>query len=69
MNRGDFVTIRTYGGKLSTRRVWEVTEQAVYIHDEENYQKHIRGLACLNPVGFPRDAIVEEGDNERTNSR
>lgn len=63
MTRGDTIVVRSYGNKPLIRRVWQVTDRAVYIHSEENYQKHIQGIAVVGPVGFPRDdAYVYEPD-------
>jgi hypothetical protein len=55
--RGELVVVRAYGGKPLIRRVWEVTEQAVYIHSEENYHKHAKGIYTVDPVGFHREYV------------
>jgi hypothetical protein len=57
MSRGDRVVVRAYGDTPLIRRVWEVTEQAVYIHNEENYRKHAKGIATVDPVGLRREDV------------
>jgi hypothetical protein len=57
MTRGDLVVVRAYGAKPLIRRVWEVTEQAVYISDEKNYQLLADGLNGLEPVGNLRKYV------------
>lgn len=57
--RGTTIICRDSKGRPLVRRVWSETAAAAYIHDEENYQKHAQGLACLSCVGFPiEDAFV-----------
>jgi hypothetical protein len=59
MSRGDLIVVRAYGDKPLIRRVWEVTDRAVYIHSEENYHKRKAGIDAPDMVGFPRlDAYV-----------
>lgn len=59
MARGDLIVARAYGGRALIRRVWEVTDRAVYIHSEERYQQRKAGLRTSAPVGIPReDAFV-----------
>lgn len=55
--RGTTIICRDYKGRPLVRRVWSETAAAAYIHDEENYQKHAQGLACLSCVGFPRKDV------------
>lgn len=60
--RGKYATVRGYGGKIMTLRIWEETETAIHLHDETEYQKHARGIACKWPVWFPKDAVIEVSD-------
>ena len=65
--RGWYVTVRAFGGEIITRRLWSEDERCVYIHDEENYRKHSEGIACLCPVGLPREDVLEvSAPTERT---
>ncbi len=68
--RGDIVIVRAHKNEPLARRVWEVTDQAVFICSEENFQVLSAGEPGLWPVGFKReDVFCYDGDilNELTN--
>lgn len=57
--RGKLVIVRAYGDKPLARRVWDLGPGVVYIHDEEQFQRHLDGDECLPPVGFPIEDVFE----------
>lgn len=55
--KGDKVIVRAFKDRPLVRRVWEVTEDAVFICSEENYKVLTSGEDGLLPVGFPREYV------------
>ncbi len=61
MTQGQIVVCRDFRSEPLVRRVWNETQEKVYIHDEHNYEMHLRGNDFLEPVGFPvEDVFVYE---------
>ncbi len=57
--QGQMVICRDCDGLPLARRIWEESDDYVYIHDEVNFQKHAHGTEALAPVGFPvQDVFV-----------
>ena len=57
--KGDKVIVRTHQNRALVRRVWEVTDGAVYICSEENFQALSNGQDGLQPVGFPKEYVYK----------
>jgi urocanate hydratase len=57
--RGDVVILLAYGGAHLTRRVWEDAGAGVLICSEAGYQEAIRTGQEPNPVGWPREDVLE----------
>lgn len=55
--RGEMVVVRAFGNEPLVRRVWKATPEAVFICDEENYQRLIAGKEGYWPVGFPKKDV------------
>lgn len=58
-NRGMRVKVRVCGGDVVERRVWERSEDVIYLCSERCYEWLINGDNYRNPVAFPESAIVE----------
>jgi hypothetical protein len=55
--RGQYVVCKDFRFEPLLRRVWLITPEKIFIHDDENYDRHLRGLPCLEPVGFPVEDV------------
>jgi hypothetical protein len=51
MNQGDWALVRAYGGQRNRLRVWGSAPGVVC--SDENYQRLVRGVTGLWPVGIP----------------
>ena len=51
--RGQLVVVKDVNDLLLVRRVWDWSENGVYIHSEEEWHKRTAGEKSLEPVGFP----------------
>ena len=63
--RGEVVVCIDFMGDMLTRLVWEDSEALVFVHTEDQFVAHEKGLPCLEPVGFPlKDVFIknEMGD-------
>ena len=52
--RGDMVIVRDFRGETLVRRVWEADQKAVYITDDQQFERLSAGKDALMPVGFQR---------------
>lgn len=59
MTRGDTVVVRAYGEEPLVRRVWEWTDEAVFVCNEEYYQALASGSNEWLCVGFPRRDVFQ----------
>jgi len=66
--KGDKVVVLSSKDKLLIRRVWEATQDVVYICSEENYQTLSDGKQGLLPVGFPREFVYRYNPKVDLNS-
>ncbi len=57
--RGEFVIVRDFRGKALLRRVWSADAKAVYITDDEQFERLLAAQEALLPVGFPRGDVFE----------
>jgi hypothetical protein len=55
--KGDYVIVRAYGDEPLVRRVWDVTDTAVYVCGDERYTSLIEGTTDLVPIGFPKSHV------------
>ena len=55
--RGQYVLLRAFGNKPIVRRIWDVTEDTVYIVSAENFERLTADLSGLWPVAFPRSDV------------
>jgi|DEB0MinimDraft_12_1074336.scaffolds.fasta_scaffold01855_12 hypothetical protein len=63
ISKGAVVRVRSYGGEILERRVWEVTGDAVFVCAEHVWEALASGIDAAPPVGFPI-ADVELRNNE-----
>jgi hypothetical protein len=54
---GDLVILRSYGGMPLVRRVWSWDSVAVYITNDEQFERLIDGKSAIQPVGFPLEDV------------
>ena len=57
--RGNTVIVRAYGDEPLALKVWETTEDRIYVCDDERYQRLLVWGAkpdCF-PVAFPRENV------------
>ena len=59
--KGELVILRTYGGQPLVRRVFEITDKAVFVTDDARKD----GLIS---VGIPRDDVFEYDPNLAANA-
>jgi hypothetical protein len=52
--RGEQVVVRAFGDEALVRRVWDVSERAVFIVSDQNFRALSAGRPGLWPVGFFR---------------
>lgn len=57
--RGELVIVRDFSGRALLRRVWDADEKAVYITDDQQFERLVSGHEALWPVGFPREDVFE----------
>jgi hypothetical protein len=57
--KGELVVVKDVNGSPLVRRVWDCSENGVYIHSEEEWQKRINGEKSLEPVGFPIEDVFQ----------
>ena len=57
--RGDLVIVRDFRGEALVRRVWDADQKAVYITDDQQFERLLAGHEALLPVGFPREDVFE----------
>lgn len=57
--RGELVIVRDFSGKALLRRVWNADERAVYITNDEQFERLLADEEALLPVGFPREDVFE----------
>ena len=57
--RGDKVIVRALRDEPLVRRVWDVSEKAVFICSEENFRLLATGQLGLWPVGFFREDVFK----------
>ena len=56
---GQLVICKDFTGNALVRRVWVDSGTLVFIHTEEQFEAHKKGLPHLEPVGFPvRDVFM-----------
>jgi hypothetical protein len=51
--RGQVVVCRDFMGVPLVRKVWEEGKSLVFIHTDDQFEAHAKGLPFLEPVGFP----------------
>lgn len=57
--KGQMVIIRSFGDKPLIRRVWDTSENLVYITNDKQFQLLIEGKKAIEPIGFPREDIFQ----------
>ena len=57
--QGQQVVVRGFSGQPLIRKVWEVTEAAVFVCTDKNFQRLVEGYDALWPVGFPREDVFQ----------
>lgn len=57
--RGEMVVVKDFRGRALVRRVWDADEKAVYITDDQQFERLSKGEDALMPVGFPKDDVFE----------
>lgn len=57
--RGEMVVVKDFRGRALIRRVWDADAGAVYITDDQQFERLLAGQEGLLPVGFPREDVFE----------
>jgi hypothetical protein len=57
--RGELVIVRDFRSEALIRRVWDSDQKAVYITDDQQFERLLAGQEGLPPVGFPREDVFE----------
>ena len=57
--RGQLIVVKDVNGSLLLLRVWDCTENGVYVHSEEEWQKRTSGEKSLEPVGVPIEDVFQ----------
>lgn len=57
--RGDLVIVKDFRGEALVRRVWDADQKAVYITDDQQFERLVTGEEALLPVGFQREDVFE----------
>ena len=60
--RGQIVVCNDFIGDELIRVVWEDSEALVFVHTDDQFEAHIKGLPCLEPVGFPIQDVFTRQD-------
>jgi hypothetical protein len=60
--RGQVVVCKDVDGNPLVRKVWDHSATAVFIHDDEEWEKRMRGERHLEPVGFPARDVFTAAD-------
>ena len=55
--RGEVVVCKQFNGFHIVRVVWDVSVRLIFIHDEEQFSRRMKGEIYLDPVGFPADDV------------
>lgn len=56
--RGDVVMAKVASGQLVRRRVWSVSDVAVFLCSERMYSNLLIGATRLWPIGFPKSDVL-----------
>ncbi|MCH7922259.1 MAG: hypothetical protein IH975_04390 [Nitrospinae bacterium] len=58
--KGKRIIVRAYGNKPLVRFIWEAKEKVVFVTNEEQLGKLVKGAKdALMPVGFPPEDVFE----------
>lgn len=57
--RGELVIVRDFRGQAFIRRIWDADQRAVYITDDRQLERLLKGEDALMPVGFPYEDVFE----------
>ncbi len=63
--RGQLIVCKDVSGRALVRRLWDVSNSGVFIHNEEEFYKRMSGEKCLDPVGFPTSDVFEYDDEAK----
>ena len=55
--KGQTVWIRDFHGVIHRRRLWEVGKGAIYVTNDEQFERLTKGLTALIPIGFPKEDV------------
>lgn len=58
--RGERVIVRAFGNQPLARIVWEISENTVFITNDEQFKRLMEGAEdALMPIGFPSEDVFE----------
>lgn len=57
--RGELVIVRDFRAKALIRRVWDADAKAIYITDDQQFERLVAGHEALLPIGFPKEDVFE----------
>ena len=63
--RGQTIVLRAFRGEPLLRLLWSVSEKAVFIHSQEEFEKRTSGEKSLDPVGFPLEDAFEYDESAK----
>ncbi len=55
--KGNLLFWKAFGGAPLVRKFWSESAKGVFILNDEEYEKRVRGHASLEPVGFPIEDV------------
>lgn len=57
--RCEFIVVKSFSGTALVRKLWEISDCLVLIHDSAEFEKRMNGEDHLGPVGFTMPDVYE----------